>query len=343
MQTNGKTAGIDYNVQVIRVISFVMVVAIHVTNYYCRAFGSISDGEYIFALITDTLSRVSVPCFFMISGAFLLGMMDTSAVYIRRLGRFALALAVWSAVYCIWNYAVFGETYSLKKFLYLPAEAHLWYLYAMIPIYLVMPFFQILCAHLGEKWEKVFLMVITAAVVFNYLISLIGVQAYYDVPLVGDRVYAFYVFAGYYLYKYRDRIKIGKRMIAAVFWVCAAACTGITWIVSDMEGVHYEKILQYGDPLIILMSVAFFLYFLKIRDGRISLGDRSRKAVDICCECSFGVYLIHILFLDTFKKYVAPEDLSAWIAIPLLIPAIVAVSLVCVRLLRLCSIGRKIT
>lgn len=156
MQTNGKTAGIDYNVQVIRVISFVMVVAIHVTNYYCRAFGSISDGEYIFALITDTLSRVSVPCFFMISGAFLLGMMDTSAVYIRRLGRFALALAVWSAVYCIWNYAVFGETYSLKKFLYLPAEAHLWYLYAMIPIYLVMPFFQILCAHLEKcfSWSS---------------------------------------------------------------------------------------------------------------------------------------------------------------------------------------------
>lgn len=186
-------------------------------------------------------------------------------------------------------------------------------------------------------------MVITAAVVFNYLISLIGVQAYYDVPLVGDRVYAFYVFAGYYLYKYRDRIKIGKRMIAAVFWVCAAACTGITWIVSDMEGVHYEKILQYGDPLIILMSVAFFLYFLKIRDGRISLGDRSRKAVDICCECSFGVYLIHILFLDTFKKFVAPDDISAWIVIPLLIPAIVAVSLLCVRLLHLCSVGRKIT
>ena len=343
MQRQERTFEIDYNVQMIRVVSFIMVVAIHVTNYYCRAYGSISESEYVFALAADTISRVSVPCFFMISGAFLLAVQDTFAVYIRRLGRFALALAVWSAVYCIWNYTVFGETYSLKKFLYLPAEAHLRYLYAMLPIYLVIPFFQILTANIGKKWETVFFAVVTGAVVFNYLISLIGVQAYYDVPLVGDRVYAFYVFAGYYLYKYRDRIKIGRRMAAAVFWVCAAVCVGITWFVSVLDGVHYEKVLQYGDPLIILMSAAFFLYFLRIRDGKISLGEKSRKLVDVCCECSFGVYLIHILFLDTFKKFVAPDDLSAWIAIPLLIPGIVILSLICVRLLRLWSIGKKIT
>ena len=63
----------NYNIELIRTISFILVIVIHVTNYFCRAFGKINMGEYGFALILDTFARVSVPCFFMISGAMLLG------------------------------------------------------------------------------------------------------------------------------------------------------------------------------------------------------------------------------------------------------------------------------
>lgn len=63
----------DYNLEIIRNISFLSVIIIHVANYYCRAFDKIPQNEYIFSLILDTLARVSVPCFFMISGALLLG------------------------------------------------------------------------------------------------------------------------------------------------------------------------------------------------------------------------------------------------------------------------------
>ena len=31
----------NYNLELIRTISFILVVVIHVTNYYCRAFGKI--------------------------------------------------------------------------------------------------------------------------------------------------------------------------------------------------------------------------------------------------------------------------------------------------------------
>ena len=56
-----------------------------------------------------------------------------------------------------------------------------------------------------------------------------------------------------------------------------------------------------------------------------------------------GLYLIHILFLDNYKKYMEPWDLSAWIAVPGLILTITAVSFVCVYVLRLTKVGRKIT
>lgn len=45
-------------------ISCIFVIVIHVTNYFCRAYGEITQSEYLFALLLDTLARVSVPCFF---------------------------------------------------------------------------------------------------------------------------------------------------------------------------------------------------------------------------------------------------------------------------------------
>ena len=54
----------NYNLELLRIISFVSVIVIHVTNYYCRAYGEISQVEYIFSMILDVLARVSVPCFY---------------------------------------------------------------------------------------------------------------------------------------------------------------------------------------------------------------------------------------------------------------------------------------
>ena len=39
-------------------ISCIFVIVIHVTNYFCRAYGEITQSEYLFALLLDTLARV---------------------------------------------------------------------------------------------------------------------------------------------------------------------------------------------------------------------------------------------------------------------------------------------
>ena len=62
----------DYRLDLLRVISMIMVVIIHIANYYCRAFNDIDKISYLGALIFNTISRISVPFFFMISGATLL-------------------------------------------------------------------------------------------------------------------------------------------------------------------------------------------------------------------------------------------------------------------------------
>ena len=64
----------NYNIELIRTLSFVFVIVIHVANYYCRGYAEISPGRILVCdLILDAMARVSVPCFFMMSGALLLG------------------------------------------------------------------------------------------------------------------------------------------------------------------------------------------------------------------------------------------------------------------------------
>ena len=333
----------NYNLELIRMISFILVIAIHVSNYYCRAYGEITQGEYLFSLATDTLARLSVPSFFMISGALLLGREETVDKHLRRVGRFCIALVVWSAVYYVWNIYYMKTAFDLKEILYVPAEAHLWYLYAMIPIYLVLPFFQIICRHMDLRLEKVFFCVTTGWVLFNFLLWIMGGEAYYDLPIIGDRIYAWYLFAGYFIYKYRRHIRISQRMLLVICGLSMAATFGITWGVTAYTGTHYEDALSYISPTVVIAAMAFFLFMLRLGNTHVQLRGKTKRVIDLFCGCSFGIYLIHILFLDNYKKYMEPSDLSAWIAVPCLIAVITLASFVCVWLMRRTKAGRKIT
>ncbi|HJA12802.1 MAG TPA: acyltransferase family protein [Candidatus Mediterraneibacter merdipullorum] len=335
----------NYNLELVRIVSFLLVIAIHVSNYFCRAYGEISRGEYLFSLVVDTAARVSVPSFFMISGALLLGRDEPLGKHGKRLLRFVTALVVWSAVYYLWNTFYMGTPYDLREILYVPTEAHLWYLYAMIPIYLALPFFQVMCRHMDLRLEKAFLIVTTAAVLLNYGLWLMDAEAYYDLPLVGDRIYAYYVFVGYYIYKYRRHIRLSQRSALIICLISLAAAFGTTWGVSEVLGRHYEGVLTYACPFIALASAAFFLYMLRLggRAAGVRPGERARKVIDLFCSCSFGIYLIHILFLDHYKKYMEPWDMTAWVAVPGLVLVIAAASFGCVWVMRRTKPGRKIT
>lgn len=333
----------DYNLELIRMASFVLVIAIHVSNYFCRAYGQISDGEYLFSLVIDTFARVSVPCFFMISGALLLGRDEPLSKHWKRFRRFFLALVVWSVIYYLWNTFYMKSDFDLREIFYVPAEAHLWYLYAMIPIYLTLPFLQVLCRNMSRQFERAFLVIATAAVLINYILWLFGAELYYDLPLIGDRVYAYYLYLGYYIYKYRDEIRVSQKWTAFLCFAGMAVSFGVTYGVTVLEQDHYEGALTYAMPSVILSGAAFFLYVLRVKDGHFQPKEKARQVIDLFGGLSFGIYLIHILFLDNYKKYMEPWDLSAWIAVPGLILTITAVSFVCVYVLRLTKVGRKIT
>lgn len=333
----------DYNIETIRAVSFFAVIVIHVTNYYCRAYGKIGGGEYIFALILDTFARVSVPCFFMISGALLLGRLEKIQKNWQRIARFLVVLAFWSLVYYIHNRFYMHSEVSLVGVLYEPTEPHLWYLYAMIPIYLAVPFFQIMCRGMRGEHIKWFALIGSVVIVIMYILSFFGAEFYYDMPILGDRVYTYYFVFGYFIYLYRKYIRFDNRTLLMLFLGSNTINVLLTAALTYMSGEHYERFLEYECPLIIISSMSFFLLMLRVRGGEMTMKEKNRQLLDKLCACSFGIYLIHILFLDNYKKNFEAADVSAWIAIPVLTAGIAAVSFASVWLIRKIPGGKKIT
>ena len=79
------------------------------------------------------------------------------------------------------------------------------------PIYMVLPFFQVMCKGMSRKLERTLLVVCGASVVFNYMVSLQNGEAYYDLPLVGDKVYMFYSFIGYLFISTGERSESARK------------------------------------------------------------------------------------------------------------------------------------
>ena len=144
----------DYNLEIIRNISFLSVIIIHVANYYCRAFDKIPQNEYIFSLILDTLARVSVPCFFMISGALLLGRDEPLKKHWHRLIRFLIPFIVWSIIYYFWNIYYLKEPQLFREILYFPYVAYARYIKRLCASITAIPY--IAARTLKEKGARAF-------------------------------------------------------------------------------------------------------------------------------------------------------------------------------------------
>ncbi|MDD2980607.1 MAG: acyltransferase family protein [Hespellia sp.] len=272
----GKTKK-NYNLEIIRTISFIFVVLIHVSNYFCRGYGQVTGAGYLFSLFCDTVARISVPCFFMISGALMLERNEGVERGLKRVWRFLIILIFWSVVYYLFEHFYMGDYFDMSRLPFEPVEAHLWYLYAMLPIYIMLPFFQVMVHAMTEKQEQYFMALCFLLSAFVYCASFSELELYYDIPIIGDRVYAVCFFLGYYIRKYAPRLKIPARIYFLFFGVCCIINVITTAFMTHQTGDHYERFLEYGNPVTLLSGAAFFGGMILLKNGDIQVGKKEKK------------------------------------------------------------------
>ncbi len=309
-----------------------MVIVIHVTNYFCRAYEEISFGEYVFAFSLNSISRISIPCFFMISGYLLLGREECVSKILKRVARFSVVLLFWTFVYYVFNNYCTHQAWNWKQFFTTPVEAHLWYLYAIIPLYLMLIPLQKIFAKLSTKTIKIMAIVIGLIYVYAYI---------YQINL--HIQYLCFFILGYIISRIINGLHVKQEHWLVISLVCNIINI-IYGIVKTLDLNRYASMVtQYRNPIIVLGAISFFVYVIQYQNGNIQLSNRLQKLVETCCSCSFGVYLIHIIFLDIYKQTFTITRFSIYVAVPMLTVIIAVLSIGSVYMIRKTTFGQHIT
>jgi surface polysaccharide O-acyltransferase-like enzyme len=316
----------NFHLDQMRVIACLMVIAIHVCNIYNRAFPDLAQGEYILAALVNAFSRVSVPVFFMISGALMAGRTPDVNKSLRRFGKFLAITVFWCGFYYVWGKLYLHKTFDAHAVLSSPPSAHLWYLYALLAIYLALPLIQTLVRGLPEKMMDYMMILFAVSVFGGYVLDLISVPVKYPIALIAENQYLGFFLLGYMLYHREIHLSTGK--CAALGAVCIALVTALTCWKSFAADAHKDTYFQYRDPLLVIAAACTFLILLRLPAGAVPRA--WEKFVHHVADNSFGIYIFHGVFLNMFSTELDVPGIPAYWGIWLFIALIFVLTDICV-------------
>lgn len=318
-----------------RVAACFMVILVHSTEpFYLGGDGSLilNQADAFWSSFFDSFVRACVPLF-VVASSYLQFPLHYSAgeFFRRRTVRVLIPFAVWLLVYAF----VWGEPASNLKNLLLNfnySAGHLWFVYMLIGVYLIMPLLSPWAEKVGKKELQVYLgiwlfttfiplirdWVSSEPLAFAYGPTGIPRQALY--PLWGEASWngygLFYYMSGFigylllglYFRKFVGELSWSKTLgIAIPAWLGGFAITfgGFLRRVYETSGgnfpaegiindaVYWETTWCNDTIGVALMTVAWILLFRKIRNE----GGFYKKVLLPVSKASYGVYLSHILLL----------------------------------------------
>ena len=324
----------EYAFDVLRVIAMIMVIIIHVSNVYTRSFNFIDTNSYLVSLIFNTISRVSVPIFFMISGALLLDRKFDFKKYKKRILKILLLIVAWDILYLIWEYLFLGVIYDkLYKLFTEPYRAHLWFLYVIIILYALQPLLKYILDRINNTCKIIlFILWLLLSTVSMYNLSVANIFTIFS--NIG-----FFVI-GKYLYDYLQNSKNNKKytfIMIILLLVSFTESVYLNYTASVKFNMFYNLFFAYRTPFIILATfIIFKLVYIYCHDKK------PNELIMLGSELSLGVYLIHGMFLDVTTKYVDYKNVIPIIGIPSFTMFILLLSVISVIILRKIEYRNKI-
>lgn len=296
----------EANYDLLRLICTIAVITIHVSANYKNAitnneiFGYLVEKNVITILLYNTLSRFAVPCFVMLSGAFLLSD-DRNAeydyLYKKCMKTIILPTLVFTVLYFLYSEAVVcagivikgkslrGILLPIKQILVGAPYYHMWYMYMIIGLYLLIPLILQVKNSFGEK------KFLRISVVLMLVTSISGWTSTFELNWGIAKVicYIGYLMVGYQLRKYNINKKSNvKGFLFVIFGI--TILLGLTYIqyqhsvLGIAETDEKYSIVGNFNPLVVISSLLIFFGFSKL-----NINYDLRKIASL----TFSIYLIH--------------------------------------------------
>lgn len=312
-----------------RVTALFSVILLHVSVIDWDKFPVNSLNWQVFNAF-DGLVRFCVPVFVMISGAFFLDKdreITLKRLFSHNILRIVTAFVFWSALYAVIctiveeNNTIDGSVikYFVASVIY--GHYHMWFLFTIVGLYLITPFLRKITV--DKKLTEYF---IVLSVVFANLPKILVLSPALD-EVVGKILnktnmffvlgYAGYFVLGHYLHTYeiKREYKVTAYLMGAISSIATIVGNSYT---SLKAGTAQEAFFDYLMPTVLFSSIMVFLIF---KDRAASFEQEKKKFIVSMSKLTFGMYLIHDIFIIAFKNM----GLSTVIVSPIVMIPLVAI------------------
>lgn len=330
----------------LRVIAILLVIWQHTSEFYYIGDNlQLVDHDLTRSVgILDSLSRLSVPLFVMISGYLLLPLKGTVSHFFKhRFTRILWPWLFWCVAFAV--YFVFYRDDSLTTCLLniarIPVNwgvdvGHLWYIYMLIGLYLLVPILSPWLNQCSKRQLQFYLSLWLITTLLPYLhlwqSQWWGECTWNPTPtLYYFTGFGGYLVLGYYLKRYGAfSVPVSVLMIVVGYAVSAGAFIGRIPVATDV--VDLETAWNFCSLNVAMMAAGLFSLIIRLKFNPDTLWSRLIRDIAVC---SYAMYLSHIMVLNAFHDLFGGQFGTVWVEIPLIALCTFAVTYVLMKLLAL--------
>ncbi|MBO4475776.1 MAG: acyltransferase [Bacteroidales bacterium] len=335
---------IDY----IRVVACFLVMLVHASeNFYSGSAAGLvghtsllpdETTRFWVSFYDGTVARTCVPLFMIVSAFLLVPMkpgQTMGSFYRRRFKRVVPPTIAFLLLYIFLPF-VFGwfdwsqVVADLKTlpFNFPSMAGHLWFMYPLIGLYLIIPIVSPWLEKSSAREERVFIGLFILSTFIPWIHQWITPEVWGE--CFWNRFHVLWYFSGYlgylvlahYIRYHLDWSRSKKLTVGWLSFIIGAAFTGWSFWMKAIPGqVISTPVVEWSwefcTPNVLLATFGIFLVFSCIRR------EKAPALVSSLSRLSFGMYLMHIFFLVPIANLViggnaAFPAVPVWLAIPLI-------------------------
>lgn len=287
----------------------------------------VGSANWLSSVFWGSLSRASVPLFFMCSGALLLNPqkeLPMKKLLFKNLLRICVALFAWAFAYKLYHlylesaFSFASVIQAMKEVILFSHESHLYYLHILILVYLFLPVTRVFVAAATKAQLQYALgLWFLFGILFPTVSGFWPFTLLQGIPLQWkmNMTYAAigYGLLGYYLKRYPIQSrKISLASAAVGFFIIFFG----TWIFSLKQGELYLGFLEGMTVGVCLLAIGIFTACFQ---KKTPWKNKTAKVFTFFSKASFCIFLVHVFFISRF---------SYWGFTVFLLPCIVSIPMV---------------
>lgn len=352
MKTNGeRIVFVDY----IRVIACFLVMLVHASeNFYAADSSGLAGNvsrlaneanRFWVAFYDGGVSRFCVPLFMVVSAFLLVPLkpqVSMSQFYRRRFLRILPPFICFSLLYCFLPLLWGGMSWeqSIADFMHLPFNfpsmaGHLWFMYPLISLYLIMPVVSPWLERATVKEERLFLWLFACSTLMPWLHRFVSAELWGECFWNGYHMlwycsgYLGYLVLAHYIHVHidwdrRKRLRIG---FCCALLGMAFSAWSFWWMGVPGQAIEtpmLEWSWEFCTPNVLCSTFGVFLLFSCIKQVK------APRWITEISKLSFGMYLMHMFFLAPIASFfVNGDQANPLVPVYLAIPCIALLSYLC--------------